>query len=239
MLPIDWALCDQPKPLTDNNVVGTTCLGDLPAIGPPAPTAITLLPSDACRVFGPDTPPSMPGQPPLRPRDPDVTGGYYQPIRATQDSVVAFGLERLHCNLAGASLPVAQEFEKRYTDNQNPELTPLAAQVNGQPAALDALPVGGRITFTVGWTAASPETFPVLDASSQALVDHRESMRVSWFASGGAFENERTGRDESDPALTTSNDWTAPTEPGPVHLWVVLRDSRGGVAFASYDLAVR
>jgi hypothetical protein len=237
--PLSWALCDQPKPLTDNNVVADACLGALPPIGAPAPTTITLVPDDACRLFGPDTPPSTPGQPALRPRDPDATGGYYQPIRATWTGTVAFGLERLRCNLAGASLAIAEEFQMRYTSNQNPQLTPLVAADEGQPVALDALPAGRKITFTVGWTAASPESYPVLDPASQTLVDHREAMRVSWFATSGAFAEERTGRDETDPALTTSDDWTAPANPGPAHLWVVLRDSRGGVDFASYQLTVK
>lgn len=237
--PLSWALCDQPKPLTDNNVVSDACLGALTPIGPPAPTTITLVPADACRLFGPDTPPATPGEPALRPRDPDATGGYYQPIRASLNDTVAFGLERLRCNLAGASLAIAQEFQMRYTANQNPQLTPLIAADEGQPIALDALPAGRKITFTVGWTADSPETFPVLDPASQTLVDHREAMRVSWFASAGAFADERTGSDENDPALTTSDEWTAPAEPGPAHLWVVLRDSRGGVAFAGYELTVR
>jgi hypothetical protein len=36
---------------------------------------------------------------------------------------------------------------------------------------------------------------------------------------------------------TTATSWRAPAA-GVVHLWVVLRDSRGGVDFAGYDLAV-
>jgi len=70
------------------------------------------------------------------------------------------------------------------------------------------------------------------------LVPHRESMRVSWFASAGSFEHEVTGRDEGDLATTTDNSWSAPATAGPVHLWIVLRDSRGGVDFAAYELQV-
>lgn len=90
----------------------------------------------------------------------------------------------------------------------------------------------------MSWPADTVETFPVYDIVGQALVDHRESMRVSWFATDGSFAHERTGRDEGDLATDTSNRWTAPSSPGVVHLWVVLRDSRGGVDYASYDLMV-
>ena len=39
-------------------------------------------------------------------------------------------------------------------------------------------------------------------------------------------------------ALTADNVWVAPSAAGPVHLWLVLRDSRGGVDFAEYELDV-
>jgi hypothetical protein len=37
---------------------------------------------------------------------------------------------------------------------------------------------------------------------------------------------------------TTDDGWDAPGDAGTVHLWIVLRDSRGGVAFAEDDLVV-
>jgi hypothetical protein len=64
-------------------------------------------------------------------------------------------------------------------------------------------------------------------------------MRVSWFATAGSFAHEITGRAEDETATSSDNVWTAPTMGGPVHLWIVLRDSRGGSDFAGYDLAVR
>ena len=63
-------------------------------------------------------------------------------------------------------------------------------------------------------------------------------MQVAWYSTDGAFDTESTGRAETDPATTTSNGWSAPSTAAtePVHLWVVLRDSRGGVDFAAYDV---
>jgi len=83
---------------------------------------------------------------------------------------------------------------------------------------------------------AGAERYVDFDLSSQALLDAREGMHVSWFATGGSFDLDRTGRDGSD--LTTSSDdgWSAPAAGQPVHFWVVLRDDRGGVGWASYVL---
>jgi hypothetical protein len=70
------------------------------------------------------------------------------------------------------------------------------------------------------------------------LVQHTETMRVSWFASDGSFVHDHTGIDETETDNFTNNDWTAPSAAETVYLWLVLRDSRGGVDFSSYQLTV-
>lgn len=232
-----WSVCLQPKPTTENDVVDPACLA--PGGTTPIAAGSLTVPSDSCRLFGPDLPPQTAGQPPLQPRAPDATGGYYQPIRLDLDGRSTIALERIRCALAGASMDLATEFQSRYTPNQNPTLTPLSAEVNGAAVPLDQIPAGAKMTLTVGWTPDSPETYPVLDALDQTLIDHREAMSVAWYATAGALADERSGRAEDDPALAVDNTFTAPAAPGPVHLWVVLRDSRGGVDFAGYDLVVR
>ncbi|MCU1279631.1 MAG: hypothetical protein JWM53_3177, partial [bacterium] len=152
--------------------------------------------------------------------------------------VTGFALERVTCNLAQAGADLAVQYGMTYHANANPSLQPLTATANGAAVALTALPAGQAIDFSVGWPAGAVESFPVFDVAAAALVPHAESMRVSWFATGGSFLHEVTGRDEGDPATTTDNVWTAPSVAGPVHLWIVLRDSRGGVDFAAYELAV-
>ena len=238
--PVDWSLCVTPKPLDENNVVSSACLSDggVMPVASATPTTMATVPANACALFGPDPPPQMMGQPPLRPRDPDVTGGYYQPLRLVDGMVTGFALERVTCDLAQAGADLAVQYAMTYHANANPSLQPLTATAAGAPVALSALPGGAAIDFSVGWPDAAVESFPVFDVGSAALITHRESMRVSWFATAGSFEHEVTGRDEGDLATTTDNVWTAPSTPGPVHLWVVLRDSRGGVDFAAYDLTV-
>jgi hypothetical protein len=243
---IDWTLCLAPKPLDEDNIVANACLGNDPnavqSIGTGS-TAQAALPLSACALFGPDPPPQMPGQPPLRPRDPDVTGGYYQPIRLNVSGGVGFGLERITCNLAAAGADVAVHYAREYMPNNNPHLIPPTASVAGQPLDLSTaatVSAGSVVHFSAGWTADSPESFPVYDIVSQELVTRREALRIAWFASGGSFDHEVTGRDEQDMALTVDNDWTAPQAAALVHVWLVLRDSRGGVDFAtaSVDLMV-
>lgn len=231
---LDWAYCAAPKPLGENDVVSASCLGD--AVRPAGSGASTRapIPTDACALFGPDPPPGE-----FRPRDPDVTGGYYQPLRATLDGVApSFVLERVACPLANAPTDVATDFGKRYRRNANPRLAPLAASIAGAPIAPDRVVPGARVTFTASWAPSDAEAYVTFDAASQALVDRREAMRVSWFATAGTFDVDRTGRAEDDAATTSDDGWTAPTSPGKVHLWIVLRDSRGGLDFASYEITV-
>jgi len=239
---VDWAFCVAPKPLDENNTVADACLGGgdaLVGIAAASPSASAIIPYDACQRFGPDPPPVMVGEPPLRPRDPDVTGGYYQPVRLTVDGQVSFELERIRCNLASAGAEIALQFAATYTPNQNPTLLPITVAISdGGAVSLDGIPAGARVTFTAAWDATSVESFPVYNIADQTLDMHRESMRVSWFGTDGSFDQDRTGRDETDMDTTTSNDWTAPTSPGPVFLWMVLRDSRGGVDWRAVTATV-
>jgi hypothetical protein len=219
--PVAWAFCTSPKPLTENDVIGADCLG-----GAAQPTAADAkLPANACQLFGPDPPPGG-----FRPRDPDETGGYYQPVRALTLGAPAIGLTRVTCNLGDAPTDAAADFGKRYHPNANPSLAvDLPERVTP----------GARAVFRASWTSADAEAYVSFDRDTQAVVDRREAMRVSWFATAGAFDQDRTGRAEDDPATDSENAWVAPATPATVHVWVVLRDSRGGVGWAIRDVEVK
>lgn len=92
-------------------------------------------------------------------------------------------------------------------------------------------------TTPVGCTGA--ERYAGFDVPSQTVVDRREAIAVAWFATQGTFDADRTGRDSNDPTPTSDNGWTAPAQPGTAHLWVVLRDDRGGAGWAQYTLEVK
>jgi hypothetical protein len=85
---------------------------------------------------------------------------------------------------------------------------------------------------------AGAEMFAYFDPVGQVVVDRREAMRVSWFATAGSFRDDHTGRREEEADDYSDNSWTSPSTLGDVWLWVVLRDSRGGVSWGSYALTV-
>ncbi len=249
--PIDWAQCLAPDPPANGNDVSSACL-TIPDDTGPAPTFTAALPDDACMLFGPETPPPQKGQPPTRPADADTTGGYYQPIRATwsvdSGQQLAFALERILCRLANAPVDAAGQYAADYLPNQNPQLADLLLDPAGAatplftagqtPPTPGTIAAGQTVTLQADWSAGSAETFLVWDVVSLSLVMQQESLRVSWFATGGSFEHDASGRSATETETFTQNNWTAPNAAGPVHFWMVLRDDRGGLDFAEAEIDV-
>ncbi len=249
---VGWAQCLIPDPPANSNDVAPGCL-TIPDDSGPSPTFTAALPADACMLFGPETPPPMKGQPPTRPADPDTTGGFYQPVRATWQSdagpLLAFTLQRITCRLANAPVDVAAMYAMDYVPNNNPQLADLlldpaggmlplylAGSAGSPPVATVA--AGQKVTLQADFSPGSAETFLVWNVVSLTLDMQRESLRLSWYATGGAFDHDVTGRGQSETETFTQNVWTAPETPGPVHFWTVLRDDRGGIDFASAEIDV-
>jgi hypothetical protein len=224
---VELAYCTSPKPLADNRGASPACAERAESSAP-----IGSLPSDACSRFGPVVPAGV------RPPDPDVTGGYYQPVHVALGASLAVGLERVRCPLTNAPFDVTRDFGARYVVNQNPELTPLAITRDALPQQSAALPRDQDLTLHVGWTRESREDYVVYDPVAVKLVEHTESLRVSWFVTAGELAFDQTGRGERDPELHTENTWHTPAGAAHVFLWLVLRDARGGTAIASYELDV-
>lgn len=83
------------------------------------------------------------------------------------------------------------------------------------------------------------ETYPWFDPESRQVLDRRESVVVTWFATAGTFSERRTGVSETDPDDPhTETVWTSPQQPGEVRLWSVLRDDRGGVGWREVRVLV-
>jgi hypothetical protein len=259
---VGWAQCHIPKSPSDPNAVSAACLA-IPDDAGPSPTFTAAMPQgtipgpdggtiniDACQHFGPDAPNDMPG---VRPRDPDVTGGYYQPVRANwhADAVTltAFDLERIRCDLANAPADVTAMYNTSYKLNVNPTVASITLNPDTNPAVLFTsgmttpapaarAAAGQAVTLRVAWPAESAESYLVWNLAAQTLETHREALSVSWFTSAGQYAHDSSGRDEQDMTTSTDNVWTAPTTTGTVHFWVVLRDSRGGVDFAQASIDV-
>jgi hypothetical protein len=84
------------------------------------------------------------------------------------------------------------------------------------------------------------ETYAWFDPAVGEIIDRRESIVVSWYATAGEFEERKTGVSESDPdEPRTGTSWVSPSQSGEHRLWLVIRDDRGGVSWRSYRVSVR
>lgn len=221
-----WSLCTAPKPPTEDNAVADGCVTDEVSPLGTSSTITTTIPVDACRTYGPDV--TSAG---FRPRDPDPTGGYYQPIRAAVPSIdLAFGFTRITCNLANAPGDVAQQYLETYVANANPTLD--------APTVASSATSDSDVTLSIGWPADAVESYVYFDPESETLITRRESMRLSWFATAGSIAVDASAVDETDLSTAVSTRWHTPSQPGTVFLWFVLRDSRGGIATASTTVDV-
>jgi hypothetical protein len=258
---LEWASCLLQKPLGDPGSVNPACFLDHGAglVNLGAGDVVRgVVPANACELFGPESPPALPGQPSPRPTDPDSTGGYYLPIRvvsASNDKSVAF--ERIACQPSGVVESVFSAFSTGYVLNENPVVSALA-RVLDAATPLPILPVDGgsqsattiapgtSVTFRAEWPScpAKPaacggaETYLLIDVATGNLTTARESMVASWYSSAGSFAFDQVGREGTDETSYVDNTWTAPTATGVVRVWVVLRDARGGVGWQSYALDV-
>jgi hypothetical protein len=232
-----WTLCRAPKPLVENRVVAASCL--IPAaVADAAGDPVQLrIPTDACQVFGPDTPQPLPGAPATRPRDPDASGGYYQPVTMALGAALAVGLERVTCDLPDASLAASRAFQAAYHPNQNPAITGLTFNIGGAPVDPAAIPPGARVTVEAGWVPGAAEPFPIFDRGTGTVVSSREELLASWFVTGGELSQPNAAI--TDPGvLSTATDWIAPKLPSAFELVFILRDSRGGSDAASATLSL-
>jgi hypothetical protein len=222
-----WAFCLASKPPTEDNAVSAACLDDaaLAALGP-GTTVTAALPTDGCIRFGPDTPPNG-----FRPRDPDPTGGYYQPVRADVDALISFGLSRITCKLPTAPADVAKQYDVEYVANTNPVLDPI------DPALADVA-ANTDVTLVASWPAETIESYLWYDPLARRLVERNESLRLSWFATGGSIDVDASSVDDDNLATSVSTTWHVPAA-GPASLWFVLRDSRGGISVQHLDVNVR
>ncbi|MEZ4453104.1 MAG: hypothetical protein R3B09_26825 [Nannocystaceae bacterium] len=166
--PLVWSRCSARRPLAELGPVSRDCIdggdGALTEIGDGLEVA-SQLPPDVCRLFGPDPPPGDPGGPAGRPVDPDLSGGYYQPIvlagRSVADSPTLFRL-RIACGLAAATQEQSSQFRRRYQRNLAPAISALERVSD---ASADLLPpgealvveAGERVRLRARWTACPGE----------------------------------------------------------------------------------
>lgn len=228
---VDWAFCRTPKPPAENRTVNDRCFGDGAEPAGAGPSIYVTLPPDGCALFGPETPPGD-----FRPRDPDSTGGYYQPLRAQFEGHTTITLARISCNLRSAPTDVALELKARYVKNTNPLIRSVEALVTETIVPFDRIPAGSEVRFSVHWAPTDQERYVLYDPASRALSNATETLDVAWYTTGSALTPSRSAGDAERASAETT--WRAPNEPTTVHFWAVLRDSRGGSDYTSWDAVV-
>lgn len=239
--PVEWAFCTSPKRPVENNVVDTGCLGNEVRLLPAnVQTVSTQVPSDACALFGPQSPPSTGESGTPRPRDPDETGGYYQPVRVSVLGLRAIGLIRIRCGLASATPEVAARFRAEYQPNRNPDTALLHIHHNGQTISSKNLPAGQPLLLRLVFPNSIQETYLRFDPAGQSLAQTPETLRTSWLSAQGSFQIGQTWATPFDEKnLVAETLWTAPEVPGSVLLHTVLRDSRGGVLSQTHPVEIK
>ncbi|HEY2369008.1 MAG TPA: hypothetical protein VGH87_21575, partial [Polyangiaceae bacterium] len=201
------------NPLDNPNTVAEECVaasGDgIVEIGASASVSATM-PTDACENFGPEVPPSKPGQPQGRPVDPDPTGGYYQPLRLVFGGEIDVGESRILCGLNGGSLEDNAKYNAQYHDNTNPTVTDVAwdqGSVSQDASAPTAIPAGSSITLTASWPAC-----PTSDVCGDGICGADESVTICaadcspTSANGCAGAERYVNFDELNHVIVTSRE---------------------------------
>jgi hypothetical protein len=123
--------------------------------------------------------------------------------------------------------------------HRNPDLSELLLEIGGVEVALDdprsppscaeGVPaVAARRALRVVWR---------LGAGAREVADG-ESLRVSHFSTSGHFERQHSFIDEiEEPVVRLS--WEAPGAEVAAKLYLVVRDGRGGVSWASASVCAR
>jgi len=210
---LGWSRCDVSRPLAQNESVSVACLASARAAPEGALTFTLTVPAQACARFGPEV--ASAGD---RPRDPDASGGWYQPVGASFDGALVFAFERLTCAPANVSAEVASAFRLARAPNHNPVIG-LTAQVEGTPVELGSLPMDREVELVP--TLEAPEPYVLIDPATLTLSSAVETQETSWFVTAGTLSRAST--------RAAPTGWHAPAEPGTGTLWVVARDSRGGL----------
>ncbi len=111
--------------------------------------------------------------------------------------------------------------------------------VVGSSTAPNRNPTIASFTVSLG-AGRDDEALVSLDAAEGSAETTpggtEEELFVSWFATAGTFAHDRSF---APGPLRFEGTWTPPGDtPADVHLWAVLRDGRGGIAWADQTVVV-
>lgn len=244
-----WDYCTEPRVPGSATSAPASCLTDATIpLGARVSAVMAMLPTDACRNFGPDPP-----QGDFRPQDPDVTGGYYQPIRFYAFERYWFHFQRLRCSLGNAPTEVARTYFTDYVANQNP--APSSVEIRTSETLTSVLDAGTTsstadvtasfaevswqvpqetrsVSLHLTWQTDPRETYLRFDPDAHALVEQREDVSITWHINSGILTPGLPTFSKHDSSVSAQlesfGDQTS--------VWAVVRDSRGGSAALHLDI---
>jgi hypothetical protein len=220
----EWALCTQPPPPGTSDV-DTNCLT--------LDTASFLIPIDSTSATATVTMPADTN--PANLGIPDVTGGFYVPVRVRAHA----GSQRVD-TIYGLRLSLPQLPNNHNPNILNAELVspPLDAspmqvtELSTDASAPTPVSLGSEPTVQLFLTPDSYEQFPELQGTppNQKVAMVSEQPRFFWYADAGVITHDTTGQAEPGTQLKL-DDKHPPSRGQIINLWVVVQDERGGAAY--------
>ncbi|MBK6688816.1 MAG: hypothetical protein IPG45_30375 [Deltaproteobacteria bacterium] len=150
-------------------------------------------------------------------------------VAAPQDGL------RLNCEDERPSIAIRLVVEA--DDGPVSALWPLVLGENGRAPNLNP-------TLTAVWAEGAPlqdgdvvspgKVLPLLAVASPTVAEDAESLKVTWFVTGGEVDRARTAyAPGGDLDAMGANTWTLPESGEDAALHLVIRDDRGGVSWLS------
>jgi hypothetical protein len=156
--------------------------------------------------------------------------------------------DEAHAIYAAKRVLVSPRLPAERVANSVPVLDGVASFAGGSPMppgrcadgpSVIVIPPSSELDFVPLEHEGARETYvlPTFDGGERSFV---ENISYSWYATSGSWDQENTGGADG-PAGTPDLDtyWIAPRTPGPVSVWVVYRDERGGESWLEYCVTVR
>jgi hypothetical protein len=118
--------------------------------------------------------------------------------------------------------------------HRNPDLDDLVVTISGEDATLTSVEDAPTCEEGVPQVEAGKEVSVSLVLGNRAREEN-EWLQLSHFSTGGKLERQYTII-EPEEQLRAVVKWKAHQEPMPIKHYLVVRDGRGGVGFAAWDV---
>ncbi len=227
----DWAICTLSPPPGTSQVADDCLKSD---------TGDFLIPIASTTATAQVTMPNLTD--PTKLGIPDVTGGFYLPVRVRahaggQEVDTIYGLRLALPQLPANHNPVIQDLQQV---DEPLDASPMQlSELSSDPANPTPLAANQKTTLRLTLTSDSYEMFPELQGipPNQMVVMVSEAPRFFWYTDAGELSRDSTGQAQPDTVLDFGG--KHPAAAGQmVHVWAVAQDERGGVVVTERYLVV-